>query len=569
MRRPMSVCLAVLTVACVSIASPASASAATADSTRPVVPTGDAAPASSPVASRSWAFAAVRPSAPTRLTATPVTAGHSTVSWSAPTRGARSVIAYLVTRHAVVDGVEQLRSDFVGARASSLLYADLAPAVRYTVTVRPFSVAGLGSAAVLTLAAPAVAPGPPTAVTAAAGAIGSVTVTWQAPAQTGGAAVTGYRVVATPTDGAVGTAGTSVAVPAAARSTVLTGLTAGTRYRVAVLAVNSAGASAAATVEYAAPAPVATGPAVVALDTATRRVVRIDPDGTVVPLGSTPLTTADSVAVDAAGNAFAADPGSDTVLRFAAGTGAQSTVGSGWTDPKQIQTDAQGRVYVLDGTRVVRTDVNGTATVLGTVDKARFLLVDAAGNASVLGDSSYRTWRITTLPAAGGAPVVRALEPGSGIRSARIAADGTLYLEREASGGSGASWVVRVAPGSVEETQLSDRQAIFAFAVDPTGALVLLQSRKECLVPNNEIGCVSDRAVDEARSFPAGSDAGASTPISALALPVGGLDAAAGALYVARTSGGPAALVRYGVDGGAPTVIAPGSFADPEVLAGS
>ncbi|MBM9476876.1 fibronectin type III domain-containing protein [Nakamurella flavida] len=545
------------------------AGADTADgATRPVVPTDDATVRRAPVSLQYWAFGTSRAWAPTRLAATAVAGGQSTVSWAAPVRGARSVLAYVATRRATVDGVAQVRADFVTVRSASVRYTDLAPAVRYTVTVQPLSVTGFGPSAAIALASPAVAPGAPTGVTARPGdAAGTVAVAWQAPDRTGGAALTGYRIVATPAGGA---AGAPVSVPASARTTVLTGLTAGTRYRLAVSAVSSAGTGSAAVVEYTVPVPAPVGPSVAALDTAAQRVVRVAHDGTVVPLGSSTLTRGDSIAVDAAGDVFAADRGGDTVLRYAAGTGTQSTVGSGWTDPQQIQTDAQGRVYVLDGTRVVRIAADGTSTtVLGTVDKARFLVVDAAGNASVLWDSSYRVWKITTLPAAGGAPVVRSLEPGYGIRSARIAADGTLYLEREASGGSGASWIVRVAPGSVEETQFSDRNAIYAYTVDPAGALVLLQSRNECLVPNTDAGCVSDRAVDDVLTVPAGADAGTTTPVSGLALPVGGLDAAADGLYVARTGGGPAGLVRYGIDGGAPTVIAAGAFADPEVLTAS
>jgi DNA-binding beta-propeller fold protein YncE len=93
----------------------------------------------------------------------------------------------------------------------------------------------LGTAGVLpnSFTFSAVAPGPPTAVTATAGDA-QATVAWNAPSFTGGAPITGYTVSASPGPVTCGTTATSC---------VLTGLVNGTAYTFTVTATNAAGTS--------------------------------------------------------------------------------------------------------------------------------------------------------------------------------------------------------------------------------------------------------------------------------------------------------------------------------------
>ncbi|TDB33013.1 autotransporter domain-containing protein [Stenotrophomonas sp. TEPEL] len=110
----------------------------------------------------------------------------------------------------------------------------------------------------------AVVPGAPTSVSASPSGTGQISVTFAAPASTGGSAITGYTVTAAP-GGATGTgAGSPITV---------SGLTVGQSYTFTVTATNSAGtgsASAASNAAVAADAIVASpSSATVAYDTAT------------------------------------------------------------------------------------------------------------------------------------------------------------------------------------------------------------------------------------------------------------------------------------------------------------
>ena len=65
------------------------------------------------------------------------------------------------------------------------------------------------------------------------------------------------------------------------------------------------------------------------------------------------LSSAFGVAVDASGNVYVADWGSNQVVEVAP-DGTQTTIGSGFSNPRGVAVDATGNVYVADNNRVVK-----------------------------------------------------------------------------------------------------------------------------------------------------------------------------------------------------------------------
>lgn len=119
---------------------------------------------------------------------------------------------------------------------SGALVAFTAPAAPATITIQLVAKAGtLGSPPVLLAVSTVDPPGPPTTVTAIA-KIGGAQVSWNAPANTGNAALTGYRVIASP--------GTATANTGGGVTTALVeGLTPGASYTFTVIAQNAGGLS--------------------------------------------------------------------------------------------------------------------------------------------------------------------------------------------------------------------------------------------------------------------------------------------------------------------------------------
>ena len=186
------------------------------------------------------ASAIVRPVAPgLQPPPTAVAANASaTVNWAAPPdNGGSPVTGYRVERSS--DGVVWVVS-IANTASTSVVVGGLANGTTYRFRVTAINAIGAGvptlpSNAVTPMAS-ATVPGSPTGVSGTRGN-GQVSVSWSAPASTGGSPITGYTVTASPGGATCSATGTT--------ECTVTGLTNGVTYTFTVTAANAVGTGAA------------------------------------------------------------------------------------------------------------------------------------------------------------------------------------------------------------------------------------------------------------------------------------------------------------------------------------
>ena len=167
------------------------------------------------------------PGPPQQVMATPGNA-EANVTWSPPAdTGTYPIDGYVVRA--------QPGGQTCSTVTTTCTVASLTNGTAYTFTVTASSAAGTGSASQASApVTPRTVPDAPTAVMAIPG-IGEATVTWSAPSDDGGSAITGYRVMTLPA---------SAGCQSTASTCTIRDLTAGREYVVTVVAVNAAGESA-------------------------------------------------------------------------------------------------------------------------------------------------------------------------------------------------------------------------------------------------------------------------------------------------------------------------------------
>ncbi|MCI2957496.1 fibronectin type III domain-containing protein [Agromyces atrinae] len=294
---------------------------------------------------------------------------EATATWSSPASDGGSAITGYVVTLVGADGAIESRT----VTDTSAVFSGLARGAAHTVTVAAVNAIGAGPAVSSEeLVVPAVAPSAPDAPVIARFAPDALTVGWNAPADDGGAPVTGYRVVVVGPGGAQ-----SFDAPPGVRTFAVSALAAGV-YTAAVVAVNAAGESgaspASAVVDLAGPAPAAepdlAGDALFANPSATDIRLSIADGRLVVDLGeersdewvgfsvhSTPRF-AGWVLTDAAGGASTALPaglgaGAHHVVVYDADGGvigyasfeiAEAPTGQPGGDPSVTVTNPSGRL---------------------------------------------------------------------------------------------------------------------------------------------------------------------------------------------------------------------------------
>jgi hypothetical protein len=177
------------------------------------------------------------PGSPTGVSATTGETTQSVVSWTAPTSSGDSAI----TGYTATSSPGGFTC--TTTTATSCTVTGLTGGVSYTFTVKATSSAGDSPASTASSAIiPLGAPQPPTGVLATGGANAQSVVSWTAPSNNGGDAITGYTVTSSPGGFQCTTATTSCTV---------SGLTNGTSYTFTVTATNSKGTSTASSASSA------------------------------------------------------------------------------------------------------------------------------------------------------------------------------------------------------------------------------------------------------------------------------------------------------------------------------
>ena len=169
------------------------------------------------------------PGAPTDVQASPTnTLGSLDVSWSPPSSdGGASISSYTVTPSPSCGTCTGLISS-----GTSTTVAGLTNGVSYNFTVTATNSEGSGQASQASTGLMVGFPGAPTDVTATA-TDGEASLSWSAPTANGGAVITSYTVIASPSCGNCG------ALSYPGTSAIINGLTNGTSYRFTVSANNS------------------------------------------------------------------------------------------------------------------------------------------------------------------------------------------------------------------------------------------------------------------------------------------------------------------------------------------
>lgn len=206
------------------------------------------------------------PDAPAAPTVTPDDRAV-TLGWSAPAdTGGTAVTGYRV--EISTDGsswttaIADTGSTLTGARVSGL-----ANGVAVTFRVSALNAVGAGVPSATVTATPRTVPTAPRSATAVPGD-GTVTLSWSAPADDGGAPVTGYRVTLSADGGTTWT----TAAETASTSTQLTGLANGAPVLVRVAAVNAAGTGPAGATVVSTPRTVPGAPVVTKAESGNRNL---------------------------------------------------------------------------------------------------------------------------------------------------------------------------------------------------------------------------------------------------------------------------------------------------------
>jgi len=221
----------------------------------------------------------------------------------------------------------------------------------------------------------------------------------------------------------------------------------------------------------------------------------VDPGTQTALTAKSAWNTPSAVAMDSAGNYYAADSGANTVQVISSTGTATASIGSGLSKPGGVAVDSAGNVYIADtgNNRVVKVpNENGTlksadqSVVASSLSSPLGLALDASG-ALYIADSGNK--RVLRVPSYGGAALATGSTVGSGYTNpVAVAADGrgSLYVADKTAG---QVVVVNLAGGaqSVAANQLNTPTAI---GLDASGSLYVVQAGNGTVVRIPNVGGV-------------------------------------------------------------------------------
>ncbi|MCK9408260.1 MAG: fibronectin type III domain-containing protein [Bacteroidetes bacterium] len=548
------------------------------------------------------------PSAPTITAITPSSASLS-VAFSAGFDGGSAITSYKYS----TDGGTTFRTRAAGTTASPIVIAfesvdgttALVNGTSYNVQILAVNANGDGAASATTAATPRTTPGAPTDVSGTTGNA-QVSLTWTAPASTGGSPITDYVVEF---NGGSGFATFADGTSATAAATV-TGLTNGTSYTFRVSAVNAAGTGGASDVSAAVIPRTTPGPPTSVSGTSgntevlltwtapsnggsaiTDYVIQSSPDGSIWTTFADGTSTSTSATVTGLTN------GQAYTFRVAAsniaGTGNFSSASSSVT-PATVPsaptitaiTPSDGSLsvaftaganggsaitsykYSTDGGTTFRTRAAGTTASPLVIDFASSDGTTALANGTsynvqikavnAVGDSAASSTTAATPRTTSSAPTITAITPSDGALSVAFTAG--------ADGGSAiTSYKYSTDGGTTFRTRAAGTTAsplVIAFASsDGTTALV-----------NGTSYDIQIKAVNAAGDGAASSTTAATPRTTPSAPTITAITPSSGSLSVAFTAGadGGSAITsyKYSTDGGTTfRTRAAGTTASPLVIA--
>ncbi|HYL65699.1 MAG TPA: fibronectin type III domain-containing protein [Nitrosopumilaceae archaeon] len=311
---------------------------------------------------------ATAPQPPTSLTATGISSSQINLSWTAPSNnGGSAITGYKIERS--TDSGTTWSTVQSNTANTATTYSDTGLAATTTYTYRVSAINSVGTSspsntASATTGTTSTAPQPPTGLTATAASSSQINLSWTAPANNGGSAITGYKIERS-TDS--GTTWSTVIANTGSTATTYSdnGLAASTTYTYRVSAINSVGAS---------------PPSNTASATTSSATI----SGSSISLNTNSVNVGTSVRIT--GAKFA--PNSPITISYDSYTYAFNSASDAPT-PSNIQTDSNGGFV---GIISVQHSVAGTHTII---------VQDAAKNTATA--SVTMTPHVFTYPTSGAA----------------------------------------------------------------------------------------------------------------------------------------------------------------------